>query len=218
MIPKIIHYCWFGRKPKPQKVVEYITQWHKILPEYEIKEWNEENFDINAMSFTREAYKAKKYAFVSDVCRFYALIQEGGIYLDTDVRLIKSFDNFLNCESFIGKEVPFLLSTAVIGANKGCLWIKEFYKTYENKHFITSKGNLNNQENTAILTMFFNRNYPKFFNELKVYDIDYFCAKIYNNKKYLTSKNTVAVHEFSATWVSHLTFKDRLKNLMIRYI
>lgn len=217
MIPKIIHYCWFGRNPKPQKVVEYIKQWHKLLPDYEIKEWNEDNFDVEAMAFTREAYKVKKYAFVSDVCRFYALAHDGGIYLDTDVRLIKSFDNFLNCDSFIGKEVPFLLSTAVIGANKDCLWIKEFYNTYENKHFITSKGNINNQENTTILTMFLNRNYPRFFDELEIYDIDYFCAKIYKSKEYLVTKNTIAIHEFSATWVSRLTFKNRLRNLIIRY-
>ena len=105
MIPKIIHYCWFGRKPKPQKVLEYIETWKKFFPDFEMKEWNEDNFDVNMMPYTKEAYYAKKYAFVSDVARLYALVHEGGIYFDTDIRVVKRFsDELLNSHGFLGFE------------------------------------------------------------------------------------------------------------------
>ena len=100
MIPKIIHYCWFGGKPKPQKVIEYIETWKKFCPDYEIKEWNEDNFDVNMMPYTREAYKMKRFAFVSDVCRMYALAKFGGIYFDTDIEVKRSFDKLLSLHSF----------------------------------------------------------------------------------------------------------------------
>lgn len=218
MIPKIIHYCWFGRNSKPKQVVEYINQWHKILPDYQFKEWNEDNFDINAMAFTREAYRVKKYAFVSDVCRLYALLTEGGIYLDTDVRLLKSFNPFLFNHSFIGKEVPFKVSTAVIGAEKNCSWVKDFYESYKTKHFIVHKGLYNNVENTALLTRLLNRLYPNYDGILKIYDVDFFCAKLFNqNGKYCITDNTVAVHEFSGTWINKkVSLLRRVKNLVIR--
>lgn len=104
MIPKIIHYCWFGRKEKPQQVVRFIEGWKQKLPNYTIKEWNEDNFDVNSCDFTREAYIHKKYAFVSDVARLYALFVEGGIYMDTDVEVIKSFDDLLHESFLIGYE------------------------------------------------------------------------------------------------------------------
>lgn len=220
MIPKIIHYCWFGRNPKPQQVVEYINQWHKILPDYQFKEWNEDNFDINAMAFTREAYRVKKYAFVSDVCRLYALLTEGGIYLDTDVRLLNSFDPFLSNHSFIGKEVPFKVSTAVIGAEKNCSWVKTFYDSYKLKHFIVRKGLYNDIENTALLTSLLNKLYPNYNKILKVYDVDFFCAKLFNQRgQYCITDNTVAVHEFSGTWINKkFSLLRRVKNILIRIV
>lgn len=218
MIPKIIHYCWFGRNPKPQKVLEYINGWKKLCPDYEIKEWNEDNFNVNILPFTREAYKVQKYAFVSDVCRLYALLHEGGIYLDTDVRLMKNFDSFLNLKSFIGKEVPFKVGTAVIGAESTCAWLKNFYDSYRDKHFITRKGFYNDLENTAILTQLLNRLYPSYKNELEIFDIDVFCGKLYAKKQYVISDRTVAVHEFSGTWMKKkYTYINRLKNICSRF-
>ena len=112
MIPKVIHYCWFGRQVKPQLVIDYIEVWHRVLSDYEIKEWNEDNFNVDSLPYTAQAYKAKKYAFVSDVCRMYALL-EGGIYLDTDVRVLRTFNNFLKNKSFIGIEARNRLGTAL---------------------------------------------------------------------------------------------------------
>lgn len=130
MIPKRIHYCWFGKKEKPLVVLNYIEGWRQMNPDYEIKEWNESNFDVNFCTYTREAYAIGCYALVSDVARIYALIKEGGIYLDTDVEVVKPFDSLLINQSFIGLETPYRLGTACIGAEKGCPWLKDFYSNY----------------------------------------------------------------------------------------
>ena len=88
MIPKIVHYCWFGGKPLPEDAKKCIASWRKYLPDYEIKEWNESNFDVNSNRYVREAYESRKFAFVTDYVRLYALVMEGGIYMDTDVEVI----------------------------------------------------------------------------------------------------------------------------------
>ena len=104
MIPKIIHYCWFGRNPLPELALRCIESWKKFLPDYEIKEWNEDNFDVNIIPYTAQAYKAKKYAFVSDYARFWILYQYGGVYFDTDVEVIKPMEEFIKQGSFMGCE------------------------------------------------------------------------------------------------------------------
>ena len=104
MIPKVIHYCWFGRNPLPESAVKCIDSWRKFMPDYEIKEWNEDNFDVNAIPYTAEAYQMKKYAFVSDYARFWILYQYGGLYFDTDVELIKPIDDIVEKGPFMGIE------------------------------------------------------------------------------------------------------------------
>ena len=105
MIPKTIHYCWFGRKPLPKLALKCIESWEKYFPDYEIVEWNEDNFDVNVVAYTAEAYKAKKYAFVSDYARFWILYNHGGIYFDTDVEVIKDMGYILEAGSFMGFEL-----------------------------------------------------------------------------------------------------------------
>ena len=95
MIPKVIHYCWFGRNPLPPLAIKCIESWKKFLPDYEIKGWNEDNFDVNIIPYTQEAYQAKKYAFVSDYARFWILYKYGGIYFDTDVEVIRPLDDII---------------------------------------------------------------------------------------------------------------------------
>lgn len=218
MIPKIIHYCWFGRKEKPKEVIENIANWKKKNPDFIIKEWNEDNFDYKSLAFTREAYAVGKYAFVSDVARLYALHQEGGIYLDTDVRVLKSFEPYLCNHSFVGKESLFLVSTAVIGAEKGTIWMKEFLDKYSKRHFIMKNGKFDNQVNTLSLSFFFNVNYTLWMDgKLSIYDADVFSAKLYADKQYIISDRTVSVHEFSSSWMSKpLTWFQRICNLCIR--
>uniref|UniRef100_UPI004027572F glycosyltransferase n=1 Tax=Segatella hominis TaxID=2518605 RepID=UPI004027572F len=104
MIPKIIHYCWFGLGPLPELAQKCIASWKKYLPDYEIKEWNEDNFDVNIIPYTAEAYQAKKYAFVSDYARFWILYKYGGIYFDTDVEVIRPIDDIVERGNFMGFE------------------------------------------------------------------------------------------------------------------
>ena len=110
MIPKIIHYCWFGRKPLPELAIKCIASWKKFFPDYEIKEWNEDNFDVNQIPYTMQAYKSKKYAFVSDFARFWILYNYGGIYFDTDVEVIKPMDHIIDQAPYMGVEIDLNLS------------------------------------------------------------------------------------------------------------
>ena len=116
MIPKTIHYCWFGPNKIPEELIQYIKTWELFCPDYEIKLWNEDSFDVNSHPFTKSAYKVKKYAYVSDYVRAYALHNFGGIYLDTDVELKEGLDPFLNHEAFTGFESKNSPFTAVWGS------------------------------------------------------------------------------------------------------
>lgn len=137
MIPKKIHYCWFGKGEKNERIKHCIESWKEVLPEYEIVEWNEDNFDIDMCDFTREAYAKGKWAYVSDVARLWAL-KEGGIYMDTDVEVYEKLDDFLDNEGFIGFEDVHYLSSAVIGAtpnNPVIEYLLGYYKSIDFKEY-----------------------------------------------------------------------------------
>lgn len=144
MIPKVIHYCWFGRNPLPKSAQKCIASWKKFFPDYEIKEWNEDNFDVRMMPYTAEAYDVKKFAFVSDVARFWVLYNEGGLYFDTDVEVIKPMDDIVAKGPFMGVETPaiegFQKPTVApglgLGAEKGMDFYKEILDYYANQHFL----------------------------------------------------------------------------------
>lgn len=140
-IPRIIHYCWFGRKKKPADVEYCISTWRMVLPDYKIMEWNEDNFSIeDAVPYVREAYSLGKWAFVSDYVRLSALDAYGGIYLDTDVEVFRPLDEFLKYQMFVGFESNDNLATAVIGSRPGMPVIKEFLDDYQDRHFILPDG------------------------------------------------------------------------------
>ena len=137
MIPKTIHYCWFGPNNIPDQLQEYIKTWKIFCPDYEIKLWNEESFDIDSQPFTKSAYEAKKYAFVSDYVRAYALYHEGGIYLDTDVEIKRNLDVFLNHQSFSGRECSGVAFTsAVWGAEPHHSLTKKVLAFYDNRKYV----------------------------------------------------------------------------------
>ena len=136
MIPKKIHYIWFGRNPKTERVKHCIESWRRILPDYEIIEWNEDNFDVNYNEFTKRAYEEGKWAYVADVARLWVLLNEGGIYMDTDVEVYKPLDEFLEEEAFMGFEDSNYLSTAVIGAEKGNPYIRLMLDYYNAIEFV----------------------------------------------------------------------------------
>lgn len=136
MIPKVIHYCWFGNNNKPDLVKRCIESWKAYLPEYEIKEWNESNFDVNCCIYVKQAYEAKKWAFVSDVARLWIIYNEGGIYLDTDVELFNNLDEFLKYSCwFASDDIRYINTGLGFGAEKGHYLIKEILEDYYNREF-----------------------------------------------------------------------------------
>lgn len=225
MIPRIIHYCWFGRNPKPKDVLEYIETWKKYNPDYEIKEWNEDNFDIHCCRYVWEAYKVKKYAFVSDYARLYALYTEGGIYLDTDVEVRKSFNPLLGNDSFVGWEDNFL-GTGVLASIKGQQWVKDIIDTYKGEPFISWYGKLNTNPNpyrlNAVLKNYGlkdNHSHDVIGDNIAIYPIEYLCANNHEKKMYVITENTFCIHHYSGTWSNkkYRSFVEKLKD-GIRYL
>lgn len=152
MIPKIIHYCWFGGNPLPELIQNCIKSWKKYCPDYEIMEWNESNFDVHCNRFVSEAYQAKKWAFVADYARLYAIYHCGGIYLDSDVELLRPLDAFLSDEAFAGFETKDSPAAIVLGCVKGHPLIKEFMDYYERRPFIREDGSYDMRTNTSVFT------------------------------------------------------------------
>ena len=140
MIPKKIHYCWFGGNPLPPLAVKCIESWKKYLPDYEIKEWNESNFDLNYNDYVREAYEAKKWAFITDVVRLYAMVTEGGIYMDTDVEVLKPLDELLQYDAVSGFESSSRIPTGLMACREGQPLFEELLHEYDVLHFKRPDG------------------------------------------------------------------------------
>lgn len=207
MIPKIIHYCWFGRGEKPKLAKKCIASWKKYCPDYEIKEWNEDNFDISLYPYAKEAYERRRLAFVADVARLYALYQEGGIYMDTDVEVLKPLDNFLAHPAFCGFEDEKGISTGIIGSEKGGKWVKDNLDNYLHRHFI--KGDETDDLTTNVVTITnymlslglkLDNTFQDFPDLITIYPKDYFSPKSYEDGKLYLTSNTCAIHHFSASW------------------
>lgn len=221
-IPKIIHYCWFGRGDKPEVVNKCIQSWKRTLPEYQIIEWNEENFQIDSNTYVKEAYESNKFAFVSDYVRVYALYHQGGIYLDTDVEVFKSFNNLLHHDSFWGFEQGNYIATSTIGATKGNALIKTFLDSYAGKKFINDDGSINDLTNVAIITeilksigLNMDGQYQELSGKGTFYPQTYFSPYDYINCRNFINKDTYAMHHFYKSW---LPPKARLKSNLKLFI
>lgn len=219
-IPKIIHYCWFGREEKPEIVRKCISSWKENLIGYEIKEWNEDSFDINSNNFVKQAYENKKYAFVSDYVRVFALYNYGGIYLDTDVEVIQNFNNYLDKESFWGFEVGDYVATSTIGASKGNKLIKEFLDSYYDKEFLNEDGSFNVTTNVKIVSNIFenlglklNGEYQEIEGIGVIYPLEIFSPYDYRYYEDLRNKDTVCIHHYYKSWLS---IRDRFKQYLKR--
>ena len=195
MIPKIIHYAWFGRAEKPQTVMDMIATWRAAMPDYEIVEWNETNFDVGALAYTREAHAMGNYAFVADVCRLSVLYRYGGVYLDTDVEVLKTFDKFMGHKSVLGYETD-AIGTGIIMAEPGVEWVRLALEYYGARHFILPWGKLDRTPGPRILTR---RILPLIAADKMpvVYPVDYFCAKDWRTGDIKITSDTVSVHHLS---------------------
>lgn len=221
MIPKIIHYCWFGGKEKPEDVKKYIASWKKYCPDYEIMEWNESNFDINENEYCREAYESRKWAFVSDYVRLAVLYKYGGIYMDTDVEVVKPFDPLLPQNGFLCFENNKNVSIGTIGAAKHSSMILNFLKPYEQRSFKKKDGSLDLTTNLKIITNVLVDKYNLKLNGktqilsegVLVLPMEAFIAKSYLTGWIMKDDTTFAIHHYAGSWMGNKDSRLRAQQL-----
>lgn len=220
MIPRIIHYCWFGRNPLPKSAQKCIESWKKYFPDYEIREWNEDNFDVNIIPYTQEAYAVKKYAFVSDFARFWILYKYGGLYFDTDVEVLKSMDAIITRGPFMGCEyeagdmsVASVAPGLGLGANPGLGLYKEILDLYTSIHFVNKNGSFNQKTVVQYMTELLCKygmlqiNKAQFIEGIWIYPQEYFCP--FHGRSIRFTKNTYSVHHYMSSW-SKLTIRKKI--------
>lgn len=214
-IPKTIHYCWFGGNPIPKQFLNYMESWRKYCPDYEIMEWNEENYDIGKSVFMRQAYEQKKWAFVSDYARLDIIHEYGGIYLDTDVELLKNLDELLNDDMYCGFEQNNYINFGLgFGAVKGHRILKELLKVYDSMRFIQSDGSLNQTACAVYQLEALIRNGMKMENtyqrlkDVTVYPSECFAPiGLMGDGNYIT-EHTYSIHHYSSTWWDEKAAKE----------
>lgn len=222
MIPKVIHYCWFGHCEMPPLAKKCIASWQKFFPDYEIKKWNEDNFNVNAIPYTKQAYKHKKYAFVSDYARFKILYEHGGIYFDTDVEVIKPMEDIIAKGAFFGLENEdyFACNPGLGFASEPKFHLsKEMLDLYVGMQFEFASGELNKKTIVEYFSELLLKKGLKSnpgiieFDGAYIYPPDYFCPKPSEFGKIKITENTRTIHHYAASWIGP---KQRFANVMIR--
>ena len=207
MIPRIIHYCWFGRSPMPELALKCIDSWHQHMPDWEYKLWNEDNFDINQNTYAKEAYEAGKFAFVSDYVRLWALVKEGGVYLDTDVEVFKSLEDLLSYSAFAGFEGSKYhpMGTCVIASEAYGQWAQEMLRHYENRHFLREYRFFDLTTNVQYISAimrgqgFVQNGEEQEYKDLHIFPVDFFCPR-QTTGEYLRTENTYCDHLGLGSW------------------
>lgn len=228
-IPKIIHYCWFGGNPLPELAKKCIASWRKFLPDYEIKEWNEQNYDVRKISYTAQAYDAKKYAFVSDFARFDILYEYGGVYFDTDVEVIKPLDDILERGAFAGVEragdADSLAAGLGIASPAASPVYKEILDSYKESSFVKPDGSLDLTTVVTRVSNIFKKHGLKDVDEIQnvagvtVYPAEYFCPKSLETGIINITKNTRTIHHYDGSWTSpaQQKFNNRRNYLISKF-
>ena len=217
MIPKTIHYCWFGGNPKPKSVIRCIKSWRKKCPGYEIIEWNESNYDVTQTRYMKEAYDEKKWGFVPDCARLDIIFRYGGIYLDTDVELIRTLDPFLNCRSFCSFQFDNLIALGLgFGAEPGNELVKKLLDFYHSHSFYNEDGSVNLTPSPEINAQVFldygfelNGNYQDVGGNI-IYPREYFDPKDFRSGFIRKTKKTVSIHHYDASWFDEWKQKEKL--------
>lgn len=236
MIPKIIHYCWFGHSPLPDIVQKCLESWQRYMPDYEIRRWDETNIDVNASPFMREAYEMKKFAYVSDYARYKILNDNGGVFLDTDVELIKSFSHLLDNDVVLGinkhvkKNIVFVNPGVFMAATKGSSLINEVLSFYDTLHFIDENGapDYSHSSPRVLTSILIKRHGFKVKDmtqtlegNIKVMNSDFFDPinprKLFGQKLEIT-ENTVAIHHGAASWMPMSKKIKRLLSIVTRNV
>ena len=207
MIPKKIHYCWFGGGEMPELAQKCIASWHRYMPDYKYVLWNEDSFDVNMHPYVKEAYEARKFAFVSDYVRLWALCNEGGVYLDTDVEVFKAFDELLFFDAFAGfegsKHMP--MGTCVMASKAEGSWVQEMLGAYENRHFVKDNGSFDMTTNVQFISAkmsehgFVQNGKEQEYKDLHVFPVDYFCPR-HTTGEYIRTENTYCDHHGMGSW------------------
>lgn len=232
MIPKILHLCWLSGDPYPAKIAKCIESWKKHLPDYEVMIWDTKRFDLNKSQWVKQAFEHKKYAFAADYIRFYALYHYGGIYLDSDVEVLKSFDDLLHLPYFMGAEKAGTIEAAILGTEKGMDWVKFCLDYYSGKSFIKPDGNLDIRKLPEIMVEEIQKKKPiKHVTSTKLKDIEtedfqkevivmpdeFFSPKVFDSREVLITPNTYAIHHYQNSWFSHKAkIYYRTRSLLIR--
>ena len=217
MIPKKIHYCWFGRGELPPLAQKCIASWKKYCPDYEIIQWNEDNFDITCCSYVQQAYEKRKFAFVSDYARLYAMYTMGGVYMDTDVEVTRNLDEFLNHHGFSGFESETKIPTGIMASETGFPLFKYLLEYYDNHDFLNPDGSFNMTTNVEIITEmltpigFVPSGEFQIIDGFALYPRDVFCPLDDSTGKMYKSKNTATIHWFNKSWLPwHVRLRSRL--------
>ncbi len=220
MIPKKIHYCWFGRNPLDEKAEKCILSWTRFFPDYEIIQWNEDNFDVNQIDFMKKAYEDKKWAFVSDVARLIVIYRHGGIYFDTDVEVVKSFDDILNKNTvgYFGMEKTLFVNSGLgFACEAGNAFIKRHIDAYKEINYEKCKGNLSEISCPRITTpLLEHEGFVKIDKKQTVMGFDiyppaYFSPIDYQTGKLKRDKKTHTIHWFAASWDNNDSREEQRK-------
>ena len=220
MIPKIIHYCWFGGNPLPSSAKKCIKSWKKYCKDYKIIRWDESNFDISsAPLYVRQAYEAKEWAYVTDYVRLKIVYENGGIYFDTDVEVIKPFDSLLKNKAFFGFEDEENVATGLgFGAEKGSGVLKDIMEQYEDIPFILEDGSFDNTpcpvRNTDVFLragLIQNGEIQNLNDDIIVLSKEFLCPKSLNDGIIRKTENTYSIHHFDASWFDNDKQKEKNK-------
>lgn len=208
MIPRRIHYCWFGSAPLPELAQRCIASWEKYCPDYEIVRWDESSFDLDCNAYVREAYDAKKWAFVTDVVRLYALVTQGGVYMDTDVEVLKPLDDILQYEAVSGFEAPTRIPTGLMAGRREQPLFEQLLRQYDDAHFLRPDGTYDLTTNVKRITDVCLKHGLVLNGEKQtvcgftLFPQEYFCPKDSETGLIHITENTYTIHHFDGSWVS----------------
>ncbi len=233
MIPKKIHYCWLSGDPFPEMIADCMESWKKHLPNYEWVLWDTNSFDLSSSKWAQQAFEHKKYAFAADYIRLHALHTQGGIYMDTDIEVKKSFDDLLHLPYFVGSEGGGIIEAGVLGSEAGSKWVGDCLEFYKNRDFVNEDGTYNIQTLPRVMMQRIlkgheikemkgsivpkNVDYPLDNKTIHMFPDDFFCAKNHGTGIVTVTPNTFSVHHFAMSWVSKKrTFLPNVKRKLMK--